>query len=103
MTGKNNDESLDLKIQSLSEEVTFKLAKELGENGIDAEVLGYVNIPKLFSAATMDAVRKQAETAFGEGCKIYPIHPHDTLPEHLKKKMQYFKDKTDIRYCIIYR
>ncbi|MGV8141254.1 MAG: hypothetical protein ACP5NW_02305 [Candidatus Woesearchaeota archaeon] len=107
MTEENSNEQgnehLDLKIQSLSEEASFRFSKELGNNGIDAKILGYMNIPKLFNAASLDVVRKQAELAFGEGCKIYPIHPHDTLSECLRKKMQYFKDKTDIRYCIIYR
>jgi hypothetical protein len=99
---KLND--LDFKLESMSEEATLRFEKMLG-NGHDVLILGYVAVPKLVSvpvSPSLDKVRLYAERTFGKGCKVYPINPHDSLPEHIRVKTKYFKDKINAHYCLIY-
>jgi hypothetical protein len=94
----------NLKLQSLTEEATLRFEKYLGTDDADALILGCVVVPKMYNAEVQNTVREFASMAFGEDVKfeLYPIHPHDSLPKHIKPKMDPIRKHVNYLYCLIY-
>jgi hypothetical protein len=97
---KSNNGSLDFMLRSFNEKITRGFEKELGENGEDVLVLGYVRVPKIINKDILDRVKAYSEMLFEKQCDLYIIHPNDVVSEIIGKKVHI---DTSVRYCIIYR
>jgi len=99
---------LILTIKSLSEECTNRLTNDFKEAGKNVDIMGYVNVDLskasldlIGTADMLDTIYQYATMKFGKDCQVFALHPHDALPESLKRSVSHRRDETSVRYCVI--
>jgi len=91
------------KIEKLDDAVAAMFAEKLGSVNTPVEIIGYISTTNKINAQVFNELNIYLRSELGPEYSFYPAHPHDTLPDALKKKMSQFRDNSPCLYNIIYK